>query len=225
MPPARRTDLRRLPWAGRAGGVLWHAGAVLVPAVQLQAQSATLPVRLAVEEVWSSEGFDMAGGLSHVAGLAETADGALWISDIVAGGAGRVLVHRGGAPPGTTHVVARVGDGPGEVLRPNRIAVAPNGDVAVYDSGRGGVETYSPNGEPRGRVRFPVSVDWTKGFDVLASGGFVLSGPVPGVDFAVHYFGPRGRLVRSWGAPAAATDFQARMIGTGGAVHALAPRT
>ena len=163
----------------------------------------------------------MAGGLSHVAGLAETADDALWIADIVAGGPGRVLVHRGTLPPGTTRVVARIGDGPGEVLQPNRISVAPNGDVVVYDSGRGGVETYSPDGEPRGRVRFPVRVDWTKGFDVLPSGGFVLSGAIQGIDFAVHYFGPRGRLRRSWGAPADARDYQARMIGTGGAVHAL----
>lgn len=220
---ARFRDRRpsRLLWSSLAVVLLWLQAPSLFSAVQLRAQSSAASVRLTVEEVWSSDGFDMAGGLSHVAGLAEAAGGALWISDVAAGGPGRVLVHHGSTPPGTTRVVARTGDGPGEVLRPNRIAVAPNGDVAVYDSGRGGVEIYAPDGEPRGRVRFPVPVDWTKGFDALASGGLVLSGPVQGIDFAVHWFGPRGALRRSWGAPAAARDIQARMIGTGGAVHAL----
>lgn len=196
---ARLRDARpsRLPWSSLAASLLWLQAPSSFSAVQLQAQSAPASVRLTVEEVWSSDGFDMAGGLSHVAGLAEAADGVLWISDVAAGGPGRVLVHYGSTPPGTIRLVGRIGDGPGEVLRPNRIAVAPNGDVAVYDSGRGGVEIYAPDGEPRGRFRFPVRVDWTKGFDVLASGGFVLSGPVLGIDFAVHWFGPRGALRRS----------------------------
>lgn len=93
--------------------------------------------------------------------------------------------------------------------------------MAVYDAGRGGIELYSRAGEPLGRVRFPVRVEWTKGFAVLPSGDFVISGPIPGINLAVHRFGRDGRLLRSWGLPAQAKDWRARMIATGGAVHAM----
>ncbi len=211
MSPSRR-------WI-RAVAVCWPFVLAATPA--LRAQSASSTLRLTVDEIWDSSEFDMAGGLTRVVGLAETRDGAIWIIDRVPGGSSRVMIHRGTSPPGNTRVVGRVGDGPGEVLRPTRIALAPNGDVAVYDMGRVGIEMYSPDGEPRGRVQFPVRVEWTKGFAVLASGDFVLSGPVPGIDFAIHQFGREGRLLRSFGAPAVALEWRARMVATGGALHAL----
>jgi len=188
----------------------------------LQAQSSNVAVfHMTVEEVWTSEGFDMADGLSSVTGLAETADGALWISDVAPGGSPRVLLHRGVSPPGDTRVVGRSGDGPGEVSWPDRIAITPGGNVAVFDMGRGGVEVYSPTGEPKGRVQFPVRATWPKGFVALASDGFVVSGPIDGLDFAVHHFGPDGGWIRSWGALAEAREWRDRMIASGGALHAL----
>ncbi|MYA41309.1 MAG: hypothetical protein F4Z31_06120 [Gemmatimonadetes bacterium] len=76
-------------------------------------------------------------------------------------------------------------------------------------------------GEPLRRVRFPVRVSWDKGFDVLPSGGFVVSGSIAGIEAAIHEFGPEGRLLRSWGDQAQADSWRARLIATGGPVHGL----
>ena len=48
-----------------------------------------------------------------------------------------------------------------------------------------------------------------------------MSGPVPGINHAIHQFDQDGKLMRSWGGTAEASDWQAAMIGTGGALHAL----
>ena len=104
---------------------------------------------------------------------------------------------------------------------PGRMAIAADGSVAVYDVGRAGVEVYAPTGEPLRRVRFPVRVSWPKGFDVLPSGGFVVSGSVAGINAAIHEFGREGRLLRSWGDQAQADNWRARLMATGGAVHGL----
>lgn len=49
----------------------------------------------------------------------------------------------------------------------------------------------------------------------------MVSGPVDGIDFAVHHFGPDGTCIRSWGPLAEASEWRDRMIASGGALHAL----
>jgi len=174
---------------------------------------------LVLTEAWRVHGATLHDGLTSVAGLAEAEPGAIWVSDMAAG-RGRVL-RFDQSQETDVRVVAGYGEGPGEVWGPGRLGVATDGSVAVYDIGRGGVEVYAPSGEPLRRVRFPVRVTWVKGFDVLPAGGFVISGSVPGIDAAIHYFGREGRLLRSWGHQAPADNWRAGLIATGGAVSGI----
>ena len=57
---------------------------------------------------------------------------------------------------------------------------------------------------------------WTKGFTVLPSGVFALSGGIVSNSNAVHMFGPRGELISSWGDTPMTQQPQARWIGSGG---------
>lgn len=171
---------------------------------------------LVVTEVWSSEAHDWADGLSMVEGLGETLEGTLWVSDafpgkilIVDPASGRMIGVRG------------QGEGPGEVDSPGMIAITPKGHVAVYDLGRSSIEVFSSSGGFVRRVRLLVRVEWPKGFAVLPSGDFVISGPVSGINHAIHQFDQDGKLIRSWGGTAEASDWQAAAIGTGGALQAL----
>ena len=203
--------------------VLVWLGVVLFPAWRghaLTAQDSTsLQYRLVVTEAWRVHGATLLDGLTSVTGLAETEPGAIWVSDM-SGGRGRVLKFDPSQPAGMT-VVGSYGEGPGEVWGPGRMAVADDGSVAVHDLGRAGVEVYAPSGESLQRVRFPVRVTWSKGFDVLPFGGFVVSGSVAGIAGAVHQFDHEGRLVRSWGDQAQADNWRAGLMATGGTVHAL----
>ena len=82
---------------------------------------------------------------------------------------GRVVVFgRSGRAVGT---VGRPGEGPGELSEPAALAVSPDGDVAVYDFGRGGIARWGPSGAlpPLERLAEPF---W--GPDLgLASWGFI----------------------------------------------------
>ena len=178
-----------------------------------------MPQTLVVTEVWRVHGATLLDGLTSVAGLAEATTGAIWVSDM-SPGHGRVLAFDPtNIAPAT--LVGGQGEGPGEVSGPGRMAITSGGSLAVYDVGRAGVELFSSSGEPLRRVRFPIRVSWEKGFDVLPSGGFVVSGSVPGIDAAIHEFDREGRLLRSWGDQAQADNWRARLIATGGAVHGL----
>lgn len=175
--------------------------------------------QLVVTEAWRVDGATLLDGLTSVTGLAETESGEIWVSDM-SGGRGRVLKFDRSQPAGMT-VVGDYGEGPGEVWGPERMAVTDDGNVAVYDLGRAGVEVYAPSGESLHRVRFPVRVTWGKGFDVLPFGGFVVSGSVAGIAGAIHQFDHEGRLRRSWGDQSQADNWRASLMATGGAVQAL----
>ena len=54
-----------------------------------------------------------------------------------------VVFGRSGRAVGT---VGRPGEGPGELSEPAALAVSPDGDVAVYDFGRGGIARWGPSG-------------------------------------------------------------------------------
>ena len=187
-----------------------------IPIVAVQERD--LSHQLTVTEVWDYAGSTELGGFSYIDGLGEAKNGTIWVSD-ASPGWGRVFLYNPLTDEAT--VVGRPGEGPGEVLSTTIIAIDPDGNIAMYDIVRSSIELYSPTGEPVRRIRLPHRVTWVKGFDVLPSGDFVISGGVVGVNSAIHQFSREGRFLRSWGESAQADDWEARIVGTGGALHAL----
>ena len=179
-------------------------------AAAFAASPAGAQARLEVSEVWSSPP-DMA--LASVDGVAEAPGGAIWVSDPIA-----VSVFAIDPQEGAVTLVARSGEGPGEVEAPDRIAVMPDGNMAVFDLSK--VEVYTPGGESVRRIRLPIEVAWPKGFAALPSGGFAISGGIFSVSAAIHEFDAQGRLVRSWGDQSPAVGFRERIVGSGGALYA-----
>ena len=182
------------------------------------AQERDLSHQLTVTEVWDYAGSTELGGFSYIDGLGEAGNGTIWISD-ASPGWGRVVLYNPLADEAT--VVGRPGEGPGEVLSTTIIAIDPDGNVAVYDLARSSIELYSPTGEPVRRIQLPLRVTWVKGFVILPSGDFVLSGGVVGVNSAIHQFSREGKFLRSWGEAAQADNWEAKIVGAGGALHAL----
>lgn len=174
--------------------------------------SASAQQQLEITELWTSEGVD---GLllASVDGVAETPHGMIWVSDP------RIeTVWTIDPRAGTAAVVARSGEGPGEVEGPDRIAALPDGNMAIFDMGK--VEIVTPEGIPVRRVRLPIELSWPRGFAVLPSGGFAVSGGIYSIDAAIHEFDSAGRLVRSWGDQSPALGFRERIVGSGGALYA-----
>ncbi len=172
--------------------------------------------RMAVTEVWVADGHTRLEGLTRVTGVAESPLGKVWITSARPA---RLLVVDPSTGGKGDYIAARNGDGPGELMGPARLDVMPDGNMAVYDLSRSAVEIYSAAGEPVRRVMLPISVSWPKGFAALPSGGFVISGGVVGNDFAIHQFGESGRYIRSWGAAMKADAWEAKPVGTGGALN------
>lgn len=173
--------------------------------------------KLTVAEVWVADGYTRLERLSDVSGVAETPFGTVWIA-----GYSEVLAVDPTDPSGASDVMVAEGkgDGPGELLGADRIAITPDGHIAVHDLGRDAIEIYSAAGKPLRRVQLPFSVQWPKGFSVLASGDFVLSGGVPWIEAAIHRFNSAGKHLGSWADAAVAAEWMARVVGTGGATHA-----
>ncbi len=194
------------------------------------ATSAQEPQELKVVEVWTTEGIEIADGFTAIVGLVEAGDGRIWITDMWPL-EGRVLV----LDPESmrAEVVGSKGDGPGEVLLPNDLAVLPDGRIAVYDVLRRAIEVYDPDGEPFRRVQLRrATIQSAQGFAALATGGFVLAGVARPSESAVHYFDNDGEWVRGWRDPYPPRDafpvnesevavMMAQGAGTGGHVHAL----
>ena len=202
--------------SGFASTAISLAGFVLgVPT--LAAQTVADLGRLTVTEVWEIDGHTRFERLSDVSGVAETPLGTVWIA-----GYSEILAVDPTDPSGTSDVVVAEGkgDGPGELLGADRIAITPDGHVAIHDLGRDAIEIYSAAGKPVRRVQLSFSVQWPKGFSVLASGDFVLSGGVPWIESAIHRFNSAGEHLGSWGDAAGAEEWLARVVGTGGATHA-----
>ena len=188
------------------------------------------PEELEVVEVWTTEGQEIANGLTAITGLVETKDGRIWITDAWPL-EGRVLV----LDPETmrAEVVGRRGDGPGEVLFPTRMTIMPDGRIAVYDMLRRAVEIYDPDGEPFRRVQLRgANIPSENGFAALPTGGFLVTGAARPSDAAIHYFDNEGQWVRGWRERYPSRDafpvnesevavMMAQGAGTGGPVHAL----
>ena len=195
----------------------------------------TPPGQLEVREVWSTEGKEIADGITFITGLVETPDGMVWMADMW-GPAGRVLV----LDPATmeANVVGGLGDGPGEVRMPLHMTVMPDGGVAVLDGVRNAIEIYGASGQPVQRVQLLEPIVGQRGFTALVGGGFVMTGYLAGSGAAVHYFDAGGeRRGAGWrehpevpGAPAPGAPWRndlerdaamAQMTVTGGWVHGL----
>ena len=195
-----------------------------------EATSAQEPEELRVVEVWTTEGQEIADGLTAITGLVEAADGRIWIADMWPL-EGRVLV----LDPETmqAEVVGRKGDGPGEVLLPTKMTIMPDGRIAVYDMLRRAVEIYDPDGEPFRRVQLRgADMPSEKGFAALPTGGFLVTGSARPSEAAIHYFDNEGEWVRGWRERYPPRDafpvneseiavMMAQQAGTGGPVHAL----
>ena len=188
------------------------------------------PEDLKLLEMWSTEGEEIADGITTITGLAETGDGRIWIADAWPA-QGRVLV----LDPSTmeAEVVGRTGDGPGEVRFPGAMAITPGGRIAVYDMGRMAIEIYGVDGEPFRRVQLRgATVPGVKGFAALASGGYVVSGYARSTGSAIHYYNDDGWWVHGWReryprrnafeqTESEITVMMAQMAGTGGPIHSL----
>lgn len=181
-------------------------------------QQRTILGNLTVAEVWVADGNTRLERIGDVSGVAETPLGTVWITTY-----SEILAVDPSDPSGASDVMItqREGDGPGELKSAHRIAIMPDGNVAVHDLGRDAIEVYSPAGKPLRRVQLPFSVQWVKGFAILASGDFVLSGGVPWLESAIHRFNATGEHLGSWADGAQAEEWMARVVGTGGATHAL----
>lgn len=182
--------------AALAVGALAFPSATVVRPLSCQGIAAVASLDLI--ETWSSDEVDGVE-LAWVDGVAETPTGMIWISD-PSTPAVISVDPRGGDPT----VIARGGDGPGEVQSPDRIALTPAGNVAVFDLERG-VELFTPAGDHLRRIRFRVLLSWPRGFAALDGGRFVVSGGLPGVPGPLHLFDADGSLLASWEQPSDAT--------------------
>ncbi len=189
-----------------------------VPAAAAQNGPASGRLTLTVTEVWAADGYSRIERVSDVRGVAETPLGTVWVAS-----AAEILAVDPSDPSGARDVMIAEGkgDGPGELHSAHSMAITPDGHVAVHDLGRDAIEIYSAAGEPLQRVQLPFSVYWPKGFAVLASGDFALSGGVPWIQAGVHHFSAAGKHLGSWADAAQVEDWLARVVGTGGALHAL----
>jgi len=129
-------------------------------------QQRTILGKLTVAEVWVADGHTRLERIGDVSGVAETPLGTVWITNY-----SEILAVDPSDPSGASDVMItqREGDGPGELKSAHRIAITPDGNVAVHDSGRDAIEVYSDAGKPLRRVQLPFSVQWVKGFAILAS--------------------------------------------------------
>lgn len=152
-----------------------------------------------------------------VEGIVETDAGEIWVSDPI----GRaVLGLDAGGRRG--RIVARDGDGPGEVRSPTLSARIPGGGVAIYDQGHDAVELFGRGGQFARRVTLSAKVLNPKGLAVLPNGQILLSGGLAsGGGGAVHRFAANGRLLGSWGAAARARNARAVGLISGGPLALL----
>lgn len=171
---------------------------------------------LTVAERWSTRGTPAVLEFSVIAGMTETASGEVWISDAL----NRVVAAVNGSG-GSLRIVARQGDGPGEVRAPGLWASYPDGGVAMYDLVRSAVEIFGRDGSFRRRIIIPKVLN-PKGFAVLPTGQIVLSGGITGNPGSIHLVSGAGRLERSWHPLPDARNPRARTLVAGGAVSALA---
>lgn len=172
--------------------------AAALVAVALASTSTASAQELQLRERWSTRGTPGSEFIS-IAGMAEARDGTVWVSDPRAG-----AIYGVAADAASMRVVARSGDGPGEVRGPHLIAQTPDGGLAVIDLGHNAIEVFDERSRFQSRVQLQYPIVNPKGFVVLAGSRFVVSGGIYGRSESIHVFGRDGRLGASW-LPAART--------------------
>jgi hypothetical protein len=146
--------------------------------------------------------------------MIEAAPGTVWIADsrnsriLAVSDSGRRF-----------SLVARDGEGPGEVHGPDYMARSHAGDIAVYSSRS--VDVFSRDGDFIRRVRMRMQFENVKGFTVLPSGAFVVSGGSLGNGYSVHRISADGRSVVSWDSIPKTRNPRAGAMVAGGVVRAL----
>ncbi|HEU0054919.1 MAG TPA: hypothetical protein VFQ39_17155, partial [Longimicrobium sp.] len=196
--------------------------AILVGGVALGARGGALTARMgvaglpgstaaiAVQPVWEVKGPPRLE-LGGVAGMGETGDGSVWITDDM----NRRIVRVSADGTGF-RVAARQGQGPGEFAVPTMIAPRPDGGVAVYDIERQSLELFSSSGAFEKSVPLDRQVINPKGFAILSNGEAILSGALAAGEGSIHRFGVDGRLRSSWyPIPRSRDEYESRLIAGG----------
>ncbi len=172
--------------------------------------------RLRISQKWSTTGDPRVVEFGYINGMAEAGDGTIWLSDNM----NRLLVTLD-ATGQRVRIVARKGDGPGEVRAPAQIAPMQSGDIAVYDLVHNSAEIFGHDSRFIRRVRFEDKVMNPKGFAVLPSGSFIISGGSVGGTHAIYHFSTDGRLRGSWHRFPETSDPRAGMMVAGGPVSIM----
>lgn len=116
----------------------------------------------------------------------------------------------------------RKGSGPGEFRLPYRLAVRPQGGVAVLDWGAGRVTLISATGKIDGTLQLPFPFTQIDGMQILSDGRYLLAattnwGATGASDRSIHVFSDSLLYQMSFGSLAAAADTAAvRYVGSGG---------
>lgn len=167
-----------------------------------------------VEERWTTKGSAEIGEFASITGMLEVEPGTVWVSDAMTS---RVIAVTDDGRQ--SWLVARDGKGPGEVVAPSFMARMPKGEVALYN--RSAIEIFSSDGNFVHRVHVPVPIDNVKGFTVLPSEDFIVSGGILGNEYSVHRISSRGRVLSSWDSIPRTQNPRAGVMIAGGPVHAL----
>ena len=190
----------------------WLGGTCLLALAALPADAQNIQLR----ERWTSRALPAFDVVTSIAGMAETPDGTLWLSD-----PRNHVIHGVESAGASVRAVARAGDGPGEVRSPNFIAATPDGGLAVYDMEHRAIHVFDRSGKFRHRVALSAMVTNPKGFTMTPTGAFVISGGIYGSEYAIHRFGINGSLERSWLSAPKAADMQAGILIAGGPIAVL----
>ncbi|MBA4156777.1 MAG: hypothetical protein H0X65_04805 [Gemmatimonadetes bacterium] len=144
-------------------------------------------------ERWSTKGSRNVAEFVYIVGMAEAGDGGIQVSD------GRLNMLIGLSASGVPlRIAARRGNGPGEVRGPTLLTGTPSGGLAVYDIGQNAIQIWNRDMQFEQWVRLEAMVVNPKGFVVLPTGHFVLSGGISRNPSAIHRFHSDGRLDASW---------------------------
>jgi outer membrane protein assembly factor BamB len=172
-----------------------------------------------LEQRWATKGSPDIGEFASITGMIEVSPGRVWVAD--ARTSRLIAITEDGQE---VRLLARNGEGPGEVDAPLYMArFFSSGEVAVYS--RRSIEIFSADGDFARRVWMPVNVTNAKGFTVLPSGEFVISGGIYGNDYGIHRLSSDGRSLVSWDPVPTTRNPRAGVMVAGGAVHAAADGT
>ncbi len=163
---------------------------ILVPAVPASAQAASCPLRVRIE--WETLGDPQIGEWGGLGGAAFAADGSIWVSDAMLSRVVRITPDR------SFRVVARRGEGPGEVEGPNEITRISRDHMLVLDVGSDAAVRFDVEGRYIGRVRLAGTFPSPKALMALEDGDVLVSGYAEPSGHALHRFdGASGRRVWS----------------------------